>query len=411
MKDPEPGKEQNTYVRRRRQDLRRLAKAGELDFTDDYVYRPGELLVSASDDNRIASKLKDWGCNPDQSMNERLRDRGLELRRWRLAEGASVPDLVRRLRRVDPARPPVAGPNHVFGSEPRWAWGGGGAPSPADAFASTKPTQPSEGVRIGVLDTGVAADTEQLHPQLFAHLTDPAGDLDNLDDDGDGYLDSGAGHGTFVLGILHRLAPQAVLDVEPVLGAHGFGDDLSIALGASEIKGAVINLSFGGYTYDNMEPPGLRAALNLLGRKVVVVAAAGNHGSKDPFWPAAFPEVIAVAAVDTRDLASIVPASFTNRGAWVDICAPGVDIHSTYVHGTWPAGGGVKQHDFDGHARWSGTSFAAPHVAAAIATLAADKGISPRDAADAFVGGLSPLPGHTGMGRLYLPPKDLVLRA
>ena len=93
------------------------------------------------------------------------------------------------------------------------------------------------------------------------------------------------------------------------------------------------------------------------------VAAAGNQATCRPYFPAALPDVVGVGA-----LAADGKAWFTNFGGWVDACAPGVDVVSTFFN------------DFDesprrrssprqyrGWARWSGTSFSAPKVAAAIA--------------------------------------------
>jgi hypothetical protein len=410
MREPELGQNEDPYVERRVRDLRRLVRQGEVLFGEGYVYRPRELLCSAEDERRLEPFLREFRSQPDDRTNAHLAERRLDLRRWLLPDDVPVPLAVDRLRLIDPERPPVVGPNQVMGTEGvRWGWGGGGAPRLGPPLSAAEQREVAIDLpAIGVLDTGVATDTALLHPALFAHLADTAGDLDNLDDDSDGYLDSGAGHGTFVLGILHQLAPGLTLDAEPVLGAHGFGDDLTIAVGASQVKGGVINLSFGGYTHDDMEPPGLRAALQAAGPDVVFVAAAGNHDLTDPCWPAAFPDVIAVAALDTTGAAP-VPAGFTNRGDWVDVCAPGVDVHSHYVRGRWPAeDSSVEDPEFDGYALWSGTSFAAPQVAAAIAAMAADQKIPARQAADQLLASLPQFTGAPGMGRLFVPPKDVV---
>jgi thermitase len=126
----------------------------------------------------------------------------------------------------------------------------------------------------------------------------------------------------------------------------------------------VINLSLGAFSHDDQPPLLLHAALaELLGQHDrAVVAAAGNEGSDGrPYWPAAFAsadthfagKVLAVAAHDGSQI-----CSWSNTGPWVDLTAPGSDITSTYVtHEDFPTG----------FARWSGTSFAAPFVAAAVA--------------------------------------------
>lgn len=90
----------------------------------------------------------------------------------------------------------------------------------------------------------------------------------------------------------------------------------------------------------------------------MVVAAAGNGNTDRPAYPAAYLNVIAVAATDRHDRR----ASFSNRGNWVDVAAPGVDIIST-VPG--------------GYDHRSGTSMAAPHVSV-LAGLLASQGRSPK---------------------------------
>ena len=119
-----------------------------------------------------------------------------------------------------------------------------------------------------------------------------------------------------------------------MLDPRGWGDDVSVALGMAQQRSPVVNCSFGGYTEDDRAPIALQEALRSLGRDVVVVAAAGNNDSDRPFWPAAFKRVIAVAALDTTSH-RVVPPAFSNYGWWVDVCAPGVDLHSAYVNGVW----------------------------------------------------------------------------
>ena len=87
-------------------------------------------------------------------------------------------------------------------------------------------------------------------------------------------------------------------------------------------------------------------------RNAVIVAAAGNGGSSaPPAYPAAYPGVIAVTAIDASDKRY----THANRGSYIAISAPGVDILA-------PADGGR-------HAFLSGTSFAAAHVSGIVALL------------------------------------------
>jgi subtilisin family serine protease len=160
----------------------------------------------------------------------------------------------------------------------------------------------------------------------------------------------------------------------------------------------VLNLSFGGPTADGMPPLVLERAVDVLSAEMVLVAAAGNHGDQpedvgaalhqdittvprsrnSPIWPAAMPNVVAVGATDTEDgIASFTPPDVP----WLDLVAPGKDVESTFLTGRVEAVtvevengevlGIVKKDlgDFEGTARWSGTSFAAASATGEIARL------------------------------------------
>jgi subtilisin family serine protease len=130
---------------------------------------------------------------------------------------------------------------------------------------------------------------------------------------------------------------------------------------------------------------------------VAVVAAAGNNASPEPFWPAAFKRVVAVGALDaTSD--EPVRASFSNYGHWVDVYAPGERVHSMYLDGTYLEADKHLAH-LKGWAQWSGTSFAAPHVAAEIARRVGD-GVTARQAAHQVLGAARWLPG---VGPVLIP--------
>jgi len=117
--------------------------------------------------------------------------------------------------------------------------------------------------------------------------------------------------------------------------------DVAAAVQYAASNGAhVINLSLGGYADSAV----LRDAVREAAITAVIVAGAGNDDSGNPFYPAAYSEVLAVAATDANDQKAV----FSNFGAWVDVSAPGKDIRTTTI---------------GGYATDSGTSLAAPFVA------------------------------------------------
>lgn len=196
-----------------------------------------------------------------------------------------------------------------------------------------------------------------------------------LDADADDVADRQAGHGTFVAGVLVQHAPGVTVRHRRVLSSQGLSDDRTVAAALRAVRRRaaaagehldVVLLTAGCHTADDRCPPLLARELSRF-TDVVVVAAAGNGGTDRPFWPAADPAVLAVGATgpDGR------PAPFSNHGPWVDTVAPGVDVVSSHVRFI-PAERGVAP-DTEarayGAARWSGTSFAAPAVAAHVAVL------------------------------------------
>jgi subtilisin family serine protease len=212
---------------------------------------------------------------------------------------------------------------------------------------------------VAVLDSGVTAT----HPALAGRLApgydyvdddrNPAEVADGRDQDGDGRVDEGYGHGTFVAGITALVAPDARILPMRVLDSEGRGNVFVITeaiFNAVDAGADVLNLSFG--TADKIRSRLLDDALrHAAASGVVVAAAAGNDASQSEHYPAASSGVLAVAAT-TPDESRL--ADFSARGKWVDLAAPGVDVVSAL-----PCGYG----------RWSGTSMATPFVSGAAALL------------------------------------------
>jgi thermitase len=108
-------------------------------------------------------------------------------------------------------------------------------------------------------------------------------------------------------------------------------------------------MSLGGSSGSQALLDALRYAI---GKGALPVAAAGNGGNSTPSYPAAYPEVVSVAATDSRDQ----KASFSTFNADVEVAAPGVNILSTWNNGAYNT--------------ISGTSMATPHVAGVVALIA-----------------------------------------
>jgi hypothetical protein len=245
---------------------------------------------------------------------------------------------------------------------------------------------------IVVIDTGLAAPGYRPHAvdgvECYAagseHEEGPDEDLDRT-------IDPVAGHGTFIAGIIERIAPGCRLEVHGLLKGNGAAAETDIALTfeALLVREAgppkLVNVSFGGYTGTEMGR--LREAVRKLqDAGTVIVASAGNDATCWPAYPAAFSGVVSVGAVGPYG-----PAPFTNYGPWVRACAPGVDIVSAFFTNLKPV---LDKADYDTWVRWSGTSFAAPAVVGALAR-AMRAGLDGEEAVDRLIDdpGLLRIPG------------------
>ncbi|GAB3683171.1 S8 family serine peptidase [Angustibacter aerolatus] len=375
-------------------------RVGSTDLDGGYLFRPRQLLVDRG--GRDVLHAADVGATPERhaETNHRFAGHDADVEVWHVGGGGvDLPALARELKAQAARAGSWVSPNYVLTGEPLYQGGPGSDPERCDALELPGGGYPSAPA-LAVLDTGLAAKVD---PQVRASVLglDDA-DVDPLDEDHDDYLDAEAGHGTFIAGLVQRVAPGLATEQQRVLDSDGFGDDTSIALGLLSTSAPVVNLSLGGYTRQDRLPLALARAVAAVTRDRVVVAAAGNNRSSRPFWPAALPSVVAVGAYDPE---TGRPARFTNYGDWVDVAAPGVGLASSYVHGTWPGSGSEADVEFSGWARWSGTSFAAPLVAAEIArrVVAAGAGADARQVSEAFVAELPEHPDWPGLGGWFEP--------
>ncbi|MFF8951354.1 S8/S53 family peptidase [Streptomyces sp. NPDC014940] len=303
----------------------------------------------------------------------------------------------------------------------------GEPPNPAPAGT---PYDPATAVGVLVVDTGLVHDHGSYPP--LAHTT---GDPQAVETGPDGVLRQYVGHGTFIAGIVAAVAPNTDITVRGTLADAGavleseFGARLFDAVDQGGWPD-IISLSAGTSNGRTDGLLGLDAFMRELREQgTLLVAAAGNNASANPFWPAAYaalPEyedcVLSVGALRGDGESG---ACFSNHGPWVRVYAPGERLtgaltgfrtpvpyvyqHSTYdscrygfeyvctcqhprhsgVLSETPEGGAGKpdQVMFDGLAQWSGTSFATPVVAGLVAAhMTAHKERDPRAARAQLLG-------------------------
>ena len=239
------------------------------------------------------------------------------------------------------------------------------------------------GARIALLDSAPDAG----HPELAAIRVETLEDA----------APQPATHGTLMAGVIAAaenngfgiagVAPGAELAAIPVCEPTGRAADdcglYSLLRGldrAFEVGAQIVNLSLVGPANPLLE----RAVDRLDGLGVVVVAAAGNEGTAEPRYPAAYPSVVGVGAVDANRAAFVNG----NSGPSAELTAPGVAVLST-VPGS-------------GFAFGDGTSLAAAHVSGVLALLVG-AGSPPLEARTALFQAGNALPGATG-GSTPLPP-------
>jgi subtilisin family serine protease len=226
-----------------------------------------------------------------------------------------------------------------------------------------------------------------------------------------GELDTHTGHGTFIAGIVRQVAPRAKVLSLRIMHSDGivYEGDLICALGllaervAAAVSGDmsrmidVLCLSLGYYSEseaDLVYSSGLRVVIDeLLELGVAVIAAAGNYASSRRFYPAAFSVQPPPGQIPLISVGALNPngskALFSDGGRWVTAWASGAAMISTFpqdvngsrgpevrmrshpanelpaVHALPAAREALDPDDYSGgFAAWSGTSFAAPLLAA-----------------------------------------------
>jgi subtilisin family serine protease len=203
------------------------------------------------------------------------------------------------------------------------------------------------GVKVAVIDVGVDATQPMLSGVVLTGYDYVS--QDSVANDEPGGLASG--HGTFVAGVVHLVAPAAQIVPYRVVDTLGRGNGyhMAEAVYSAVARGCkVINISLVMQGKHHTLEDAIEFARE---HDVLVVAAAGNDSADTSLFPANDSHVLGVAAVDSADHKS----GFSNFGSDIDLSAPGTNIRGPFPDSTY--------------ARWNGTSFAAPFVAGAGALL------------------------------------------
>jgi subtilisin family serine protease len=252
----------------------------------------------------------------------------------------------------------------------------------------------NKNIIIAIIDSGVYWEHPDLMQNIHQNLGEDAdgdghtiewngtrwvldpGDLDGIDNDGNGYADDLIGwdfggtngtsdnnpaedaptHGTLVAGVAGAVTNNGIgiasigynCSLMPVKGSREDLGNTYIIYSSEAIKYAadngakVINCSFSGYSFSRAEQEVITYAVS---KGAVVIAAAGNNDNNIPTYPAGYEGVLSVAATNINDVR--YPAS--SFGETIDVSAPGQKIYTTW--------------STEGYSTVNGTSLASPLVA------------------------------------------------
>ncbi len=337
----ERGEQPNRVVRKRppsdNGDAPRKAKKRDTSTVADNTYVPREVLIEFDGnpgEDQVAALARRFRLTRTQSQN--LPTLNSTFYRWRLADDRPVDDVVRDLNTSGDVK--SAQRNSIF----RLQESQGDVQKPLQQYALASLRLPeahalSRGadVRVAVIDSGIDVG----HPEI-------AGAIESSFDALGGSEGSHA-HGTGIAGIIaghQRLTgttPSARIIAIRAFGAQKSGAqstsfvvlkslDYAIAHGAQ-----IINMSFAG-PRDAAIARGLGIAAS---KGITLVAAAGNAGpTSPPLYPGADRNVIAVTATDQSDHLF----AQANRGGYVAIAAPGVDVLTALPDGKYDVSSGTS---------------------------------------------------------------------
>jgi subtilisin family serine protease len=317
--------------------------AGETRFLSaELVFQAGPNVTQ----QQIDDMARRHNCVPVGTQRSALT--GGTLIRFRIAGGQGAADMVRAM---EAEQLGIAQPSYVYDVVQQQA-----APASPDQYVADKlklaevhKIATGKGVLIAIIDSQI----DVRHPELanaIAESFDAVGQAEKPHTHGTGMLGAIVSQGR-LMGIapgakalaIHAFATGTKQSPQATTQAIIAGLEFALEKGAR-----IINMSFAG-PYDPMLQVALKKAAE---RGAVLIAAVGNAGPKSPpLYPAADPHVIGVTATDQND----EPYAGANRGAYVAVAAPGVNIIA-------PAPEAAYQ-------LTTGTSVAAAHVSGVAALL------------------------------------------
>lgn len=194
-------------------------------------------------------------------------------------------------------------------------------------------------VNVAILDTGIDIN----HPDLKANYAGGYNTYTKLNDPIDDHR-----HGTHVAGTIAAadngigvvgIAPETHIWAVKVLNSRGTGEDENVIAALEWVRAMkqqrggqwIVSMSLGSDIGSVLEEEAFARAID---EGILCVAAAGNTGKLSLHYPAAYPDVLAVAAVDAESNL----AEFSSGGAGLGVSAPGVDVISTVPVGLIKAG-------------------------------------------------------------------------
>ena len=210
------------------------------------------------------------------------------------------------------------------------------------------------GVRIAILDTGVTSEPAFASSIRTLNLVDLPADLTDQNGHGTAVASTIIGHSALTPGV----APGADILSIRIADDSGQSDSFLLAQGIVDAANAgarIINISMGTFGDSSLVSNAVDYATKM---GALIVAAAGNNGLDQVSYPAAYPGVVAVGAVDAMGN----HLDFSNSGKQIAMATPGYGVNTAWTG--------------DQSMSMSGTSFSSPIVAGAVAAIMTQAGVA-----------------------------------